>query len=250
MREKLKRKKKGRHPASEKGISSIESLLSLSLSLFLIFSCLEFFSFARKAFFKLKTSEVATQSALLAGEKMKTDILCGGLGLLLPLRLGVLKGIEEVNNALVIKSIDAYLNLTSDLSPGQIDIRIESTKGLTKGTEICISDGEKCEVKSISGVSKNSILISPPLEYQFGKDETHIFSVKKISFFFDVHSQIIRRKVGNEAAQPLLEEVSSFEICFEEMAHLLSVSFTLTPEKEKRHAFTVFAKNTALASAH
>lgn len=234
----------------EKGYSSVESLISFSLFLFLILSSLQFFGFVRKSFFKLKASEEVEQAALSALEKMKIDILRGGQGLLQPIRLGLCKGIEENSNTLIIQTRDKNFELLSDLVPGQTKIHLKTTRGLRKGREIYISDPKKGEVKHISSISTESIVVSSPLLHQFLKEKTKLFSLKKISLFLDERNQTIRRKVNNSSPQPLLEDVISFDFHYEETKNIIQVRLALKSDKEKRCEFSVFTKNMALALIH
>lgn len=225
----------------------MESLLSLSLFLFLILASLEFFGFARKSFFRLKDLEETREAVLSALDKSKIDIIHAGLGLLEPIRLGVLKGVEATSNYLRMQSRDKNFNLLSELFPGQTNIYLGSTAGLTKGREICILDQNKGEVKRISSLTQKSILISSPLQYHFFKEGTELFSLKKISLFYDQKNQTIRRQVNNSPAQPLLEDVISFDFHYEEAMNLIWVRLCLKSNKEKEYESSVFTKNIALA---
>lgn len=234
----------------KKGYSAVESLISFSLFLFLLLSSLQFFGFTRKSFFKLKASEEAEQAALSALEKMKIDILCAGLGLIQPIRLGLCKGIEDNSNTLIIQSRDKNFELNSDLVSGQMKIHLKTTRGLRKGREICISDPKKGEVKRISSISREYIIVSSPLGHQFLKEKTKLFSLKKISLFLDERNQTIRRKVNNSSSQPLLEDVISFDFRYEETKNIIHIRLVLKSEKEKKCEFSVFTKNMALALIH
>lgn len=244
------KEKKIRKKEIKKGFSSIENLLSFSLSIFLILASFEFLGFARKAFFKLKQAEEIIQAVLITEEKMKADFMLGGQGLLDPIRHTTLKGIEITEKNLVIKSLDKNLKPLNDLNQGQINIPLVSTGGLKLGVEICISDPIKSEVKYISTISGDSIILASPLQNNFNKDETQLYSVKKISLFLDEKRQVIRRKVNNGSAQPLLEEVISCDFHYDDVTYLLSVSLIPKSEKEKKHEFQVFIKNCAFVYAH
>jgi hypothetical protein len=232
----------------EKGISLVESLLSLSLFFLLFFSSLQFFGLARNSFFKLKETETAKEGALLALEKMKIDLLRGGFGLLKPHTLELLKGIEKKSKTLIILSKEKAFHLLDNIAAGQTQIPLETTKGLKKGREICIFDSKKGEIKVISSLTGKSIILVSPLNSSFSKEESHILSLRKITLFFDEKKQIIRRKVNNSPSQPLLEETTSFDFSFSEVSNLINLRLSLKPEKEKMYEISVFPKNMALAS--
>jgi len=241
-------RKDNRRKNRTKGISLVETLLSLSLFFLLFFSSLQFFGFARNAFFKLKEAQKAREGALLALEKMKIDLLQGGLGLFKPLKLGLFKGIEEKNKTLIILSKDKAYQLLDNIVPGQIQIPLETTKGMKKGREICIFDSKKGEIKRTSSLTAKSITLDSPLNCRFFKKESRVFLLKKISLFHDEKKQIIRRKVNNSPSQPLLEEVISFDFRYSEASNLMHLCLNLKSEKEKKYEIFVYPKNMALAS--
>ena len=117
-KKRVEKKRKNR----EKGISLVESLLSLSLFFLLFVSSLQFFGFARNSFFKLKETETAQEAAILALEKIKIDLLQGGLGLSKPLELDLFKGIEEKSQTLNLLSKEKDLHLLDNIFTGQAQI--------------------------------------------------------------------------------------------------------------------------------
>lgn len=246
---KFNKKVEDRRPKNqEEGISLVESLLSLSLFFLLFFTSLQFFGFARNSFFKLKETETAREGALLALEKIKIDLLQGGFGLLKPLRLELLKGIEEKGQTLIILSKEKDFHLLDNIAASQTRIPLETTKGMKNRREICIFDSKKGEIKDISSLTDKSITLDSPLIYSFLKKESRIILLKRIILFFDEKKQIIRRKVNNSSSQPLLEEAVSFDFSYSEASNLLNLRLCLEPEKEKTYEISVFPKNMALVS--
>jgi hypothetical protein len=232
---------------SEKGFSLMESTLALALFLIVVLASLEFFGFTRSIFLKLKDKEETREAALAALDKMKADLLAGGSGLLEPIMLGLLEGITQEEGSLVILSKEKDLSPINDLLEGQTRIRLQSTTKVKKGREICIFDRTKGEVKSISRVSKKSIILSSPLGFSFLKEKTHVCLLKKISLFIDKDKQILRRRANSSPAQPLLEDAASFGFSFEKSSVLVRLHLALESNKEKIHEISVFPKNAALA---
>ena len=235
---------------SRKGFSLIESLISLTLFLIVVLASLEFFGFTRNLFLKLKNKEERKEAALSALDKMKTDLLTAGSGLLEPIQLGLLEGITENESTLVILSKEKSLSPLNDLVEGQTRIQLVSTKKVKRRREICIFDSTKGEVKSISSVSKKSIVLSSPLNFSFQKEKTSVFLLKKISLFLDKNKNILRRRVNSSPAQPLLEEVAMFGFNYEKATNLarLRVTFKSKSSKDKEYEIFVFPKNSALAA--
>ena len=170
----------------------MESILSLTLFLIVVLASLEFFGFTRDIFLKLKDKEETKEAALAALDKMKTDLLAGGSGLLEPIELGFLEGITQNEGTLVILSKEKNLTPLNDLLEGQTRIGLQSTRDVKKGREICIFDHTKGEVKSISRVAKKSIILSSPLNFSFLKEKSQVLLLKKISLFLDKDKHILR----------------------------------------------------------
>jgi type II secretory pathway pseudopilin PulG len=240
-------KEKNENP--EKGFSLIESLLSLSLFLVIVLSSLEVFGWTRTIFFKVKNKEEAKEAAQAALDKMRTDILAGGSGLIHPIHLGILEGISESEGTLTILSKEEVLTSAGDLVTGQTRIELDSTSSLKKGRDICIFDSLKGEIKSISSVEKGSIILSSALESSYSRDRTSLFLLQKVSLFLDEKTDVLRRKVNSSPAQPLAEDTAFFSFDYDRASSLVRLRLSLEPNKEKYYETTVFAKNVALATA-
>lgn len=236
--------------SSEAGFSLIESLLSLSLFLIIVLSSLEFFGFTRNLFLKLKTKQETKEAVLATLDKMRFDLLEAGLSLQQPIRLGVLDGITESEDTLIIISKEKTFTPLGDLAAGQTIIQLNSTSKLKKGRKVCVFDSTKGEVKSISSVDKESIVLSSPLNFSSLKEETSVFLLREVSLFLDKNKHTLRRKVNTSPAQPLLEEVGVFDFHHEKASNLVRLSLSLTTNKEKVYEASVFPKNIALASSH
>jgi prepilin-type N-terminal cleavage/methylation domain-containing protein len=235
---------------SQNGFSLIECLISLSLFLIIVLSCLELFTRTRNIFFKLKEKEEEREAVLAALDKMRTDLHQGGAGLSYPIQLGILEGISEDSGSLIILSREKDLSLCNNLVEGQTRIQLESTSGLKKGREICIFDFLKGEVLSISSVDEGSIVLSSPLNFSYFKEKASLILFKKISLYLDERNPTLRRKVNSSPAQPLLEETSSFDFDWDKAANLVQLRLQLKTKKEKFYEISVFPKNAALAVTH
>ncbi len=238
----MKKKKK-----AEKGLSLIEILISLTIFLIIVLASLEFFGFSRRLYLKLKTQEEEETAAFSALDRMKIDLLKGGAGLLEPIQLGLLEGIEKKNETLTILSKEKNLTLNTDLFESQTRIRLEGTDNLSRGREICIFDSSKGEVRSIASADNEGIVLSSPLNFSFQEEKTHIILMEKVSLFYDDAKKIIRRKANSSPSQPLLEEAALFDFDYEEAKNLARLRLALSSRREKTYEISVYPKNTALA---
>lgn len=232
---------------SQNGFSLIETLISLSLFLIIILACLEFFGKTRNIFQKLKDKEDTREAVLAALDRISTDLQQAGAGLIDPIHLELLEGFSEENGILIIFSREAELYLRNDLVMGQTRIQLENTDLFKKGRDICVHDSSGGEVKSVSSVDEESVVISSPLESSYIKDETSILLLRKISVFHDGKTRILRRRVNSSPSQPLLEEAAFFDFDLDKNANLIKLRIAANPDKEKIYEIAVFPKNTALA---
>jgi prepilin-type N-terminal cleavage/methylation domain-containing protein len=232
----------------KKGFSLIESLISLSLFLVIVLACLELFGFTRNIFLKLKIQEESKSAVFSALDKMKTDILSGGSGLLEPVQLGLLESITEDEGALIILSMEKNFASLNDLVTGQTKILLPSISKLKKKREICIFDALKGEIKSIVSAANKSIVLSTPLDFSYSKDDTHIYLIKQVALFFDKNKKIIRRKINSSPAQPLLEDVALFDFSYSKTTNLVSLRISLKLNEEKEYEISIYPKNAALGA--
>jgi prepilin-type N-terminal cleavage/methylation domain-containing protein len=233
----------------KRGFSLIESLIALSLFLILILLSSEFFGSARTLFLKLKAAEEESQGALAALEKMKIDLRHAGLGLLTPIKLGVLQGVTQTNRVLLIESSEKTLFILEDLVEGQTRISLESGEEARPGREVCIFDSNKGETKIISALEGNAIILSSPLHFSYQKEESSVCLLEKISLYLEQDNQVIRRKVNSSSPQPLLDDVIQFDLNYDQATNLAKLQFILKTNQEKKYEISFFPKNTGLALA-
>ncbi|MGB8952673.1 MAG: type II secretion system protein [Candidatus Aminicenantales bacterium] len=232
----------------QNGFSLIESLISLAVFSLVVFSALEFFGTTRTLFFKLKSVQETRESAVSAMDKMKIDILKSGQGLLKPISLGLLKGLEIKEDSLVLCRREKTLLLSKDIYSGQVNVHLEDTSGLKPGREVCISDSNKGEIQTIHAVDKESLTLSSPLNFSYLKEESQLLLLERISLYLDAGRNILRRKVNSSSPQPLLEEVDTFHVDYVGTANLAHIRFDLQKSKENFYEMSVFPKNLAFAS--
>lgn len=218
--------------------------------LFIALCSLEFFSLARDHFILLKEEQERNGEAFSALDKMRQDLFDSGLNLLLPIQMGILEGIKQQGDSLVILSGEENHSSFEPLVPGQTRILLDKTFNIKKGQELCIYDLKKGEVHAISSVDQDSVVLASPLKFPYTPENTSTIILRKISLFIDLNQSILRRKVNASSAQPLLEEVSSFSFEFREADNLVFIQLSLKiNKKERSYEISVFPKNTALASS-
>jgi competence protein ComGF len=231
----------------EKGFSLLESLLSLSLFLIITLSSLEVFGIARNVFFKLNAEEKKREGVSFALDRMRLDLLDAGRGLDKPMQRELLEGISRENEALILLCNEDEFQADSDLLAGQERISLQGTQIIKKQRQICIQDSKKGEVKTVISSDKGSIILTSPLNFSYAQQETSLVLLRKITYFLDEKTHILRRRVNASPAQPLLEDASHFFFTYDESTHHLRLQISLKEEKEKMYEICVFPKNMALA---
>ncbi len=230
----------------EKGISLIENLISMTLFLIIMMGVLEVFSLSRNYFKEIKTSQEANLAASSALDKIKADLQgCGGgfTDLHFPV---LVKPLSAESNILLLRRVELRQSLVFELSAGQTRISLIDTSDFKKGRELYIADAENGEIQTISSVESTGIILSSSLINSYSVDVTELNLLNKILFYLDKNKKILRRKVNASPAQPLCEEVDSFECFYSPETNLVTIRLALTLNPEKVYEISVFPKNTAL----
>ena len=231
-----------------KGFSLIESLISLSFFLLVALAGLEFFGVSRRIYASLEKKEESSRAAACAMDKLKSDLGAAGEGLVRPIRLGALRGVNGRADGFVMLSREAELSLAEDAAAGQTLIVAGSVEGLRAGQDVCLFDSRHAEVHAIVSLQGNGLVLSSPLSHSYIKEEADICALRQISYYLDGRTGIIRRKVNASPAQPMLEGASAFECSFDEAGNLAAVRIRLKDDEEKTYEITFFPKNTGLAA--
>lgn len=230
-----------------RGFSLLECLIGLTLALFVVCACLEFFGAAERSYFKLKDKEEAAQSALAALDKMSVDILRAGQGLAQVAGLGVVEPVVESGGGLLITRAEKSYDLAADVAPGDLRVPLADDSELRPGRELCLTDGEKGEVCLVASVEPGAAVVSSPLVNGFAREKTAVLLLEKTFFSLDARQAVIRRRVNLSSAQPLLENAGSAEFLVDRPANLVRVRFSLISEGDAIYELRLFPKNPALA---
>lgn len=231
---------------TSRGFSLIESLISLSLFLFILVTSLEFFIATREHFFSLKEGQELNQAAYATMDKIRLDLCQSGRGLLVSQSFGLLEAIMINGDTLITSCKDKDIALMNDLVAGQTFVPLASTTGINKGQRICIYDLEKGEVNTVASASEQGIVLSSPMNFSYDRDNACVILIRTISYYLDNDSRILRRKVNASPAQPLLEDVALFDFSYDAAAHMVFIRLILAIQEEKEYEISVFSKNMAL----
>ncbi len=225
----------------------MEGLISLFLFLLIVLFTLDCFLSLKEHFAELKKSETANTAAYAALDRIRRDLFDAGLGLAQAMELQVLEGISEKLGELVVLSKEKDLLTEDVLYSGQQKILSPDAKKIKRGQLIGVISPYGGEMHSVISADRNSISIDSPLASDYLHKDTSVFLLRRISIFFDDTKGVVRRKVNASPAQPLLEEVASFEFEYSKDDNLVRLNLALKAEEEKKYETTVFPKNVAMA---
>lgn len=229
------------------GFSLVECLLGMALSLFIMTSSLQFFGLAQKVFFRLKERAEAGQSALAALDKMRIDLLHAGRGLAGELALGLVAAARATDEELRTTSLEKPLMLIGTARAGDIRLLLASTVDIASGQEICLSDVQTGEVRTVARVERGAVVLGEPLERGYSPATATVSLLENVSYFLDGPARILRRRVNAGSAQPLLENIAAAIWICDPEARLVHVRLELSVKGVHPHETTVFLKNSALA---
>ncbi|MFZ2053342.1 MAG: prepilin-type N-terminal cleavage/methylation domain-containing protein [Candidatus Aminicenantales bacterium] len=230
----------------KKGFSLLETLIVLGLSLLVLLAAFEFFGITRSLFFKLKEAQEKNQAIQAALVKLRIDLLRAGFGLEVPLRAGVVQGIDVTGASLLILSREEAFALSEDATSGEIRISLKRVSGLSPGRRVCLADEERAELHTIALLEGTTVVLSAPLEESYLSAITRLLLLEEVSYFLDDRSGILRRKVNASPAQPLLDDAGLFVPVYRREDNLVRVSLAGKAHQEKTHELSVFPKNLGL----
>ena len=229
------------------GFTLIECLIGLALSLLVVCSSLEFFSSAEKHYFDLKDKEESGQDVLAALDKIRIDVLHGGQGLVLPMSLGLVDGVAAAADGLLLSRAEATIILAESVAAGSVRIPAAATGDFKPGRDVCVWDEDWGEVRSVAAVEPGAIILSAPLEFDYGAGTGSFSQIETVRIIWDEAKGQLRRQANLSSPQPLLENVETAAFEVEESSSLCRVRLKLNRQGESPYELSIFLKNPALA---
>lgn len=221
----------------------------MTLFLFIVMGVLEVFSLSKDHFFEIKNSQEANTAAISALDKIKADLQQCGKGFTEFRYPDIVEPLHAESHTLTCRSVEKSFSLKNPITAGQTRISLLSTLGFKKGKELFFSEALNGEIQTISTVSSTSVVLSSPLKNSYKTEKSTLYLLNKVSFYFDNSKKILRRKINTSPAQPLCEEVNSFEFSYSPVTNLVKIRLALELNPEKVYEISVFPKNTALCTS-
>lgn len=229
------------------GFSLFESLIALTLFLFIVLAGIEIFGSAGKTLHKLEEAQTIEENIAAALERIRADVRSAGRGLAGPAGIETVKCLEAVGEILVIRSGERATPLTADAAAGQTVLAVADGREFAAGRTVCVMDGSKAEAALIAAAGENSLILASPLTGSYARAAAEVILVQKISIYMDAGRSVLRRKVDAGTGQPLLEEARSFAFSVGSPSPIVTIAVRSRLGNEEAHATTVHARNAALA---
>jgi type II secretory pathway pseudopilin PulG len=230
-----------------RGFTVLETLLVLGLSLLVFMAAFEFFGLARNLFTKLKGAEENNQAAVAALDKIRTDLLQAGQGLVTALRHGVVESVLPDPQTLTISTLEKAYGLTQDLLAGQTRLPLQTVTGLSPQREVCLTEEGWSELHTLLACTQNAVVLAEPLQASFSMNLGRLLLIEKVVYYLDGPAGVLRRKVNASSPQPLLDDVASFTFSYDKATNLAKAGFTLKSSQEKKYEISIFPKNIGLS---
>jgi len=223
----------------------MESLLSLSLTLIIVLAGYEFFGISRAFFFRLKDRSEERQAALAALDMIREDARRAGQGLVGPISLGLVSGLETEGGRLHVERCEKDLGLAADIQPGQTTLAVRDAQGLKRKRRVCLIQAGQGQVLEISNIQDKALTVNPAVEAFYKKEESCLLLLETVDYSLDESTGVIRRKENNGSGQPLLEEAALLECASETASRLTTIRLAVRSHREKIYEICILPKNLA-----
>lgn len=208
----------------EKGFSLLETLISLTLSLFILLFTSIFVNSVKKESLKA-VKEMEDLQELFSGiDRISFEIKRCGLGLTSFWESENFKILSISNDTISLRRCGGYTLLKEKAHQGEKNIHVEDPSLLKEGREVLITDLIKFEKNKILKIDKNAIILSDNLKNDYLED-SKIILINLVSFKYDKNKKILRMFQNSGSYQPFIENVESFSIIKDGNSIILNLLF-------------------------
>jgi len=231
------------------GFSLLESLIGLSLSLFILISALEVMTQARRIYSRSQNEQETALGAAVALEKIREDLEQAGTGLDGRRPEADCWPVKVENSVITIFSGEITVKLAADIEAGQTSVLIIPWSGsdskLRAKRSMLFAGQDQIELVEITAVLNNRLIVSPAFSSSFRAAESTAYLLETVELYLDTKQLILRRRVNGTSGQPLLEDISSFQPAYDQPGNLVSIRLGTGLKKEKSYELLFYPKNAA-----
>ncbi len=208
----------------EKGFSLTETIISLTLSLFILLFTSLFVDFVRKESLRGKEEMENLQEFYSGIDRIGYEIKRCGLGLSHLWEKEEFKIFEVLDDALYLRRGNGKTFLSDKALRGENRIFVDEPFKFKEGREIMVTDFLKFENKKIIKKEKNALVLSGALKNDYSERSLAI-QINYVSFKYDGRKKILRMSQNFGPYQPLIENIESCSFKRERNSLILKVSF-------------------------
>ncbi|MGQ9619017.1 MAG: hypothetical protein ACUVUG_08685 [Candidatus Aminicenantia bacterium] len=190
----------------EKGISLTETIISLTLSLFVLFSSSIFVSSIKKEILKGKEQIESLQELYSAIDRISYEIKRCGIGLSKEWEMDEFKIFEIYNERINLRRFDEDSLIKEECSKGEKNIQVEEPFKFKEGREIIITDFLNFDFNEISEIKNDEIILKDYLKNDY-EEGSKIIQINFVSLKFDKSKKILRMSQNSGPFQPIVENV-------------------------------------------
>lgn len=230
------------------GTSLIEALLAMCLLAVAALAGLEVFSAGGRIFNKMSATEERETRAAAGLDRACLDAREAGLGLGPAAQMGLIAGIAVGEAGFAVSCLEREAEPGDALAAGDTFIPLADESGFAAGRTICLLAPDGGETRVVSSVLQDGLILSVPLGRGYSAGEARLLLIRTVEVFLDQGAAVLRRRINDGSAQPLIEGVTVFLCRLDTRTRTVAMELRLDGE-EAAFAATVLGKNLWLGGA-
>ncbi len=192
----------------EKGFSLTETIISMTLSLFILFFTSLFVDFVRKESFKGKEEMEDLQEIYSGIDRLGYEIKRCGIGLSLSWENNDFKILSISEDSISLRRGNGKSLLKERVFKGEKRIIVEEPFLFKEGREVIITNKIRFERNKILKIEKDEIRLSDGLENEY-PEGAEVIQINFISFKYDSGKKVLRMSQNSGPYQPFIEGIEN-----------------------------------------
>ncbi len=192
----------------EKGFSLMETIISMTLSLFILLFTSLFVDFVRKESLKGKEEMEDLQEIYSGIDRLGYEIKRCGIGLSLLWEKEDYKILSISENSISLRRGNGKSFLKERAFKGEKRIIVEEPFLFKERREVIITNKIRFENNKILKIKKHEIRLSDSLEDDY-PEGAEVIQINFISFKYDMGKKVLRMSQNSGSYQPLIERIEN-----------------------------------------
>lgn len=208
----------------EKGFSLIETIISLTLSLFVLLFTSLFVDFVREEILLGKERMENLQGFYSGIDMIGNEIKRCGLGLSHLWETEDFKIFQILDDTIFLRRGDGKTLLSDKALRGEDRISVDEPFKFKEGREIVVTNFIKFENKKIKKKEENILFLSEALKNDYS-ERSLVIQINYVSFKYDRRKKVLRMSQNSGPFQPLIENIEGLSFKKEGNSLTLKVYF-------------------------